>query len=269
MRTARAPQMRTQRRGSFGGCGVGYGLRSGSVAALLTGLVAIAGCRAAATPPADAMASAVAYSEGDTAAPVQVIYFDDYACDDCATFSKEAVEPLHRDWVQKGRARLTIVDLAWHRGSVAGAAAASCAAEQGKFWPMHTLLFERQAVWMRVVDIPAQMVTYASELGMDTTVFRTCALSKRHQARLDAAEDVTRRYAVRGTPAFVVNGRLYYGSQQWSWVRQVLAANERGEPDAAPPPPLKVPTKKVVDSARLRAIEDSLSRARGSGAASQ
>lgn len=227
---------------------------------VFAGLSVTAGCRATAAPPADGMSAAVAYTEGDTAAPVHVIYFDDYVCDDCAKFSKEAVEPLHRDWVEKGRAQLTLVDLAWHRGSVAGSAAASCAAEQGKFWPMHTLLFERQEVWKRVVDIPAQMVEYAAELGMDTTRFRQCASSKRHQARLDAAEDVARRYAVRGTPAFVVNGRLYYGSQQWSWVEQVLAANERGTPDAAPPPPLKVPTKQVVDSARLRAIQDSLTR---------
>ena len=57
---------------------------------------------------------------------------------------------------------------------------------------------------------------------------------------------------MRGTPAFVVNGKLYYGSQEWGWIERVRAAYERGQPDSAPPPPFKVPTIRVVDSARLR-----------------
>ncbi|MDQ3811620.1 MAG: DsbA family protein, partial [Chloroflexota bacterium] len=186
-------------------------------------LGALAGCSAAGSPPPGAVdADAVAYREGPDAAPVHVIYFADYVCDDCARFSSEAVEPLHTEWVGKGRAQLTIVDLAWHRGSVAGSAAAWCAAEQGKFWPMHTLLFERQDEWKRAIDIPAQLAAYAGELGLDTAAFNACAARKTHQRRLDAAEDVTRHFGVRGTPAFLVNGKLYYGSQSWPWVEQVL-----------------------------------------------
>ena len=93
---------------------------------------------------------------------------------------------------------------------------------------------------------------------MDTVKFRKCAAEHVHQERLDRAEELTRRWAVRGTPAFLVNGRLYYGSQQWSWMEKVLLAHERGQPDSAPPPPLAMPTKKVIDEARVRQLEDSL-----------
>ncbi|MFN2397880.1 MAG: DsbA family protein [Gemmatimonadaceae bacterium] len=203
---------------------------------------------------------AIGYSEGSAAAPVHVIYFDDYVCDDCAKFNKDAIAALREEWIAKNRARLTVVDVAWKRGSVAGAAAAWCADEQEKFWPMHDLLFSRQEVWKRKVDIPAELAAYASELGLDTVEFNRCATSKSHQRRLDLAEDATRRFGVRGTPAFVVNGRLYYGSQQWPWVHEVLLAHERGTPDAAPSPPLKTPMKQVVDSARLRFLRDSLGK---------
>jgi len=211
----------------------------------------------AAAAPGEIPAPAVAYREGSAAAPVHVVYFADYVCDDCARFSAAAVEPLRRDWVAKDRARLTVVDLAWHRGSVAGSAAAVCAAEQGEFWPMHTMLFERQEIWKRTVDIPAKLTEYAGKLGMDTAAFAACAAEKRHRDRLDAAEEATKAYAVRGTPAFVINGKLYYGSQDWAWVEQVLLANEQGRPESAPPPPLGVPMKRVVDSARLEELRDS------------
>jgi protein-disulfide isomerase len=224
---------------------------------------ALAGCAAAGSPPGEVEGSAVAYREGQGDAPVHVIYFTDYVCDDCARFSADAVEPLRTEWVGKGRARLTIVDLAWHRGSVDGAAAASCAAAQGKFWPMHTLLFQRQETWKRAIVIPAALSGYAAELELDTAAFNACAARDEHGDRVDAAEKETRRFGVRGTPAFVVNGRLYYGSQAWPWVEQVLLAHERGTPEAAPPPPFKIPTKRVVDSVKLKELEDSVARARG------
>lgn len=221
-------------------------------------MLVVSGCTSKASTTDDIPADAIAYSEGDPKATVHVVYFDDYVCDDCARFSKAAVTPLQRDWVAKGRARLTIVDLAWHRGSVAGSAAATCAAAQGKFWPMHTALFERQETWKRAVDIPRVLVAYAAEMGMDTISFRKCADQKVHQERLDRSEELTRRWAVRGTPAFLVNGKLYYGSQQWGWMEKVLAAHERGQPDSAPPPPLAMPTKRVIDDAKVRQLEDSL-----------
>jgi protein-disulfide isomerase len=170
---------------------------------------------------------------------VHLVFFDDYVCPDCAAFNKDAIEPLRRDWIAKGRAELTIVDVAWKRGSVAGAAAAWCADEQGQFWAMHHMLFDRQEVWKRTVDIPAKLAEYAAELKLDSAKFAKCAASKSHRQRLDDAEDETRRFAVRGTPAFVVNGKLFYGSQQWPWMEQVLLAYERGQPDSAPAPPLK------------------------------
>ncbi|MDQ6831217.1 MAG: thioredoxin domain-containing protein [Gemmatimonadota bacterium] len=222
----------------------------------------LAGCSAAGSAPTqgDVDAKAIGHQEGVATAPIRVVYFDDYVCDDCARFNKDAIEPLRRDWVGKGRAKLVVVDLAWKRGSVAGAAAAWCADEQGQYWPMHTMLFDRQEVWKRAVDIPAALASYAAELKLDTAKYNRCAASTSHRQRLDVAEEQTRHFAVRGTPAFVVNGKLFYGSQQWPWFEKVLLAYESGHPEAAPPPPLKIPTKSVVDSEKLKRLQDSIAR---------
>ncbi len=227
---------------------------------------ALAGCTLSSSDIPDTVPEvAVAYTEGDADAPVHVIYFADYVCEDCARFSRQAGLPLKRGWLDTGRARLTVVDVAWHRGSLAASAAATCAADQGKYWEMHELLFTRQESWKRAIDIPAALQSYAVELQLDADTFARCTAKPSHQVRITAAEEMTKRYAVRGTPAFVVNGRLYYGSQEWRWLDQVLAANERGAPDEAPAPPMRIPTRQVVDSVRLRALQDSLARA-GDGA---
>src|SRR5215208_3399610 len=135
-------------------------MRRPALFALIALACARADSAADSAAPGEVPAAAVAYREGRPDAPVRVIYFADYVCPDCATFSRAAAEPLRADWVARGRASLTIVDLPWHRGSVAGSAAAACAAEQGKYWAMHDLLFERQEVWRSVVDIPAKLRDY-------------------------------------------------------------------------------------------------------------
>lgn len=229
---------------------------------LTLGAPIAAGCvKEGSSAPATVDARAVSYSEGGDSAKVHIVYFGDYVCDDCAKFSKAASAPLRHEWAGKGRARLTVVDLAWHRGSVAGSAAAWCAAEQGKFWEMHDLLYAKQEEWKRAVDIPAALETEAAALGVDRARYRACAAKPDHQRRLDAAEEASREFGIRGTPAFLVNGKVYYGSQEWGWVEQVLVANERGTPEAAPPPPFKVPTKRIVDSVKLKTIQDSLAAA--------
>jgi len=226
-------------------------------------LLAVVACDRA---PADSATSAIAYTEGDTKAPVQLTYFDDLVCDDCRQFSNAGAEPLRTKWIRGGKVRLTVVDLAWHRGSVAGSAAAVCAASQQKFWEMHELLFARQDTWKRQSDIPAALTKYAGELGLDTVRFAACAGEKSHQRRLDAAEDLARNSGVRGTPAFIVNGKPYFGAQDWDWMDAVLTAYAEGTPDKAPPPPLRTPTKKIVDSAELRRLQDSVRAASGARA---
>ena len=229
-----------------------------SVVALLVS----SACQKSAPATGDTMAAAIAHVEGDATAPIKVLYFDDLVCDDCRQFSQQAAEPIRTQWVAAKKLQLTVIDLAWHRGSVAGSAATVCAAEQGKWWEMHELLFARQDSWKRAGDIPAILQGYAQELGVDTARFARCAASKEHQRRLDAADDLARQTGVRGTPAFVVNGKPYFGAQDWGWMEQVLTAYEAGKPETAPPPPLAIPTKKVIDSARLKQLQDSVAKGR-------
>lgn len=230
----------------------------------LAAIMSIVGCERAAPPARTGpMAAAVAYTEGDTLAPVKFIYFDDLVCDDCMRFSAAAAEPLRTQWVATKKLHLTVVDLAWHRGSVAGSAAMRCAADQGKFWEMHELLFDRQDVWKREVDIPAKLQTYAEELHLTPDAFRACAAKKEHQTRLDAADGAARQYGVRGTPAFIVNDKPFFGNLAWPYVEQVLTAYLNGTPDKIPPPPMTIPMKKVVDSVKLKEKLDSVQKAAG------
>jgi protein-disulfide isomerase len=97
------------------------------------------------------------------------------------------------------------------------AEAAEAAADQGKFWEMHDMLFDHQEA-LDAEDI----VGYAKSLGLDVEKFardlQAGAYTKR--VRDDFRHGV--RSGVNGTPTFFINGVRYEGS--WANVESFIGA---------------------------------------------
>jgi len=85
--------------------------------------------------------------------------------------------------------------------------AARCAGANGKYWPYHDRLFEKQPAFRR-----DDLVAYAAELGLNRDAFAQCLDQRRFAA--DVERDVAEAQAlgVNSTPAFLVNGRPVVGA---------------------------------------------------------
>ena len=80
---------------------------------------------------------------------------------------------------------------------------ARCANEQGKFWPMHDMLFANQMQWqwdVSKVDFPAVLSGYAASIGLNVNLFNSCVASNKYAAAIqqDILEGTS--YGVMGTP---------------------------------------------------------------------
>src|SRR5438270_4888185 len=77
-------------------------------------------------------------------APVTLVEFTEFESPACARYARETLPQLERDYISTGKLRYVIrgfpVDPA-HTLAFRAHEAAQCAAEQGKFWQMHDLLF--------------------------------------------------------------------------------------------------------------------------------
>ena len=98
-----------------------------------------------------------------------------------------------------------------YRSLLAGAAEA--AAPQGKFWEMHTLLFERQQA-LQTKDL----IRYAGELGLDAERFRNELKHQTYRDRVRADFIAGVQNGVYGTPGLFLNGARYDGD----WDRETL-----------------------------------------------
>ncbi len=142
---------------------------------------------------------------GATEAPVTLVEYGDLECPYCGQ-----AEPVVRELLGSGELRyvwrhLPLNDV--HPRAQVAAEATEAAAEQGRFWEMHDLLFEHQDALR-----PQDLIRYAGELGLDVERF-TDDLS-RHTMAGRVAEDVDSADLsnVSGTPTFFVNGLRHQGA---------------------------------------------------------
>lgn len=85
--------------------------------------------------------------------------------------------------------------------------AARCAGSLGRYWPYHDTLFANQPKFER-----ADLLRYAAEVGLPVDTFAACVDAHRFAPQVEADVEQARAIGVRGTPTFVINGRLVAGA---------------------------------------------------------
>jgi protein-disulfide isomerase len=138
---------------------------------------------------------------------VRIIEYGDIQCPACAAYEpilKQALEKT-KEYSSLTFRQYPLTDL--HDKGLSAAQATEAAGMQGKFWEMHSKLYEQQAQWASLSQ--AQFSTFvanlASELSIDVEQFKK---DMRHKDRLEqiekdiAAGDVV---PVKGTPTLIIN----------------------------------------------------------------
>jgi protein-disulfide isomerase len=148
--------------------------------------------------------------KGDPNAPVKVIEYGDFQCPSCAAYATQMEEQIDRTYVETGKVQFIYHDfpLPQHPHAVTVASAVRAAGEQGQYWAMHDLLFERQRQWSNRSDILPLLRGYADVLGLDRAAFDRAMDSGKYTAALEAAREAAGQRGVQATPTFDVNGTL-------------------------------------------------------------
>jgi protein-disulfide isomerase len=142
--------------------------------------------------------------KGNPEAGVVVVECSDFQCLACQQHTLQVQPALDGEFVESGKILWVHkhLPLQMHPQALVAAAAAECAADQGKFWEMHDLLFETVDQWG--VDEPEPVLeSLANELGLDSTEFAACLGSREPVERV--VSDIYDSFgAVSSTPSFIV-----------------------------------------------------------------
>jgi len=164
--------------------------------------------------------------KGPVSAPIKVVEFSDFQCPACQT----AVEPLKAIMnLYPGKIFLTFkhLPLKMHRWAKPAAHAAECAGEQEQFWAFHDILFERQKVWSKEENPPDVFFSYASEMGLNTSQFKSCIQNPMISATIATDIQEAAAQSVKATPTFFINGKRFVGARQlkaggYAEIRRIL-----------------------------------------------
>ena len=140
-------------------------------------------------------------------APVVLVEYTDYQCPYCvrAQPTIAAVRERYGDSVLHVFKNLP---LPMHAQAKLAAEAALCAGDQGKFWEMHDWIFANNQN-LSNDTLGAQ----AAALSLDVPIFTACLNDGTHRQQVDQDTAEANSFGIRGTPGFVINGRVLSGAQ--------------------------------------------------------
>jgi protein-disulfide isomerase len=143
---------------------------------------------------------------GPLDAPITLLEYGDYECPDCGR-----AYPMLKQLTARFGDRLRFVFRHFplytiHSHASMAAQAAEAAAAQGKFWPMHDLLYQHQAA----LDTP-DLTHYALRLGLEVYKFEQTLDAGLFRRRVEQDYDSGRQSGVRGTPTLFINEQRYQG----------------------------------------------------------
>ena len=144
--------------------------------------------------------SAMDHVRGPEHAPVTVVEYGDFECPNC----KQAA-PAVKLLLDRFPGRIGYVFRHFpleevHPHALLAAEVAEIAAAQGKFWPMHDLLFEKQ-LHLKSPDLHG----YAERLQLDMARYTAELDDHIYLQRIREHAQSGRNSGVRGTPGFFVN----------------------------------------------------------------
>lgn len=160
-------------------------------------------------------------ARGSSSAPITLVEVSDYHCPFCRRHFQQTQPQINSSYIDQGKVRHVFIHYPidqLHPEAFRSHEAASCAAEQGKFWELHTKLFESP---VRTAD---EIVALAGTAGLDTTALRACMDSGKYSSAVRESVKRMQQLGVDSTPMFLI-GKTPQNGEPMTIVKVVRGAH--------------------------------------------
>ncbi len=164
---------------------------------------------------------------GDPSAPITIVEFGDYQCEQCYAWFHETKPAIVQDYIDTGKVNLVFVDLAFlGKDSIPASMATYCAEDQRMYWEYHDLLYNSQESVDGGWANSERLKAFASSLDLDMELFESCLDNEKYSKRVQYNIQQAKDNGVRGTPGFFIVGpdgqQKIGGAQPFSVFKQIL-----------------------------------------------
>ncbi|MCC6245281.1 MAG: DsbA family protein [Gemmatimonadaceae bacterium] len=184
-------------------------------------------------PPAEG------YLYGKPDAPITIMEFADFECPGCGQFATLEGPEIKARLVDAGLVNFRFFDFPLteiHQNTLSAHLAASCAADQGKFWEMHDIIFANQDRWNgQVTSNPRKVIDeLAKTVGLDEAKYGSCMSSQANLPRIQANKKAGVDRGASSTPTLVIGSQVFPGGLRFDAVKKIVDSLIALQPAAAP-----------------------------------
>ena len=156
--------------------------------------------RAAAFQPQDVSIKDAPFL-GPADAKVTLVEFTDYQCPFCRRHFTKVMPEIRKEYVDTGKVKYVMrqFPLSMHSRATKASEAALCAGDQGKYWEVHSRIFDNQR---KLSD--ADLMAHAEAESLDTATFKACLDDGRYTEQVKSDTSDGSKAGVRGTPSFLL-----------------------------------------------------------------
>lgn len=137
-------------------------------------------------------------------AKVTITEFADFQCPACA-IAYPSIKQILKDYGNRINYAYRFFPLPQHKNALIAIYAAESASEQGKFWEMHDILFEKQSEWGESTNPSEFFIKYASELQLDINKFSQSMSKNNFNDIIKTDTNDAISLGVSSTPTIYVN----------------------------------------------------------------
>jgi protein-disulfide isomerase len=153
-------------------------------------------------------------SIGDPNAPVKVDVWIDFQCSACQYYSEKTEPLVLQNYVETGKALYTVhfapIISNYSPGnneSKHAANAALCAADQGKFWEYHNILFANWQGENIGAYSDQRLLAFAQNIGLKMSDFKSCFNENKYSDYIDQDFAAGQALGINGTPSVFVENK--------------------------------------------------------------
>jgi protein-disulfide isomerase len=161
--------------------------------------------------------------KGPDNAKVTIVEYSDFQCPFCSKGYNTMEKEVLTAYGDKVKFYYKHYPLPFHPWAKKGAVAAECAKEQkpDAFWKLYSSLFENQAQ-ITADNVKEKSTGFLEGTGVDMAKWNDCFDNQKTASKVDAQMQEGSAVGVRGTPGFIINGRLVSGAQPFQNFKAVI-----------------------------------------------
>jgi len=161
---------------------------------------------------------------GDKDAPITIIEYASMSCSHCASFHKNTLPDIKKEYIDTGKVRMVFRDYPFNYPALLGSMMMRCISNDVRYDYMNAL-YQLQNTWVNKDPKISKKELYKimQSGGMTKDEFNACYSNLDNENLiLEGVMAAQKDLNIKSTPSFIVNGNLIEGNKSIKEFRQII-----------------------------------------------